>query len=69
MILFDRKRALNQIMGSPERKVEGGEEKNPAHVIAQEAMNALEAKDAKGFAEATHALFMHYEGQSAEPKE
>jgi hypothetical protein len=60
MILFDRKKALNQIMGPPQKKSEGGEV-NPAHEIAKEAIEAVHAKDHEGFANASKALFMHFQ--------
>lgn len=60
MILYDRKKALSQIMGpSPEEEVH----EDPAHAIAKEAIEAVHAKDHEGFANATKALFMHYSGE------
>lgn len=63
MLLFDRKKALNQIMGPhPDHKADGGEvEHGEIHALANEAINAIHSKDAKGFAEATHAMFMHFD--------
>lgn len=61
MILFDRKKALNQIMGPrPDHKSDGGEV-NPAHELAKEAISAVHDKDHEGFANATRALFMHFD--------
>lgn len=60
MILFDRKKALNQIMGpSPDKKQE--EEMDHSHVLAKEAIEAVHAHDHEGFANATKALFMHFD--------
>jgi len=58
MILFDRKKALNQIMGSPHKE---SPQEDPAHTMAKEAIDAVYAKDHVGFANATKALFMHYD--------
>lgn len=63
MILFDRKKALNQILGSP--PVNPEEMPDPLETMAKEAMSAFESKDAKGFAAATHAMFLHFGNQSA----
>jgi hypothetical protein len=59
VILFDRKKALNQIMGPPPGQEPEAED--PAHTIAKEAIDAVHAKDHAGFAAATKALFMHFQ--------
>lgn len=64
MILFDRKKALNQIMGPPPKKAEEAED--PAHTLSKEAIEAVHNRDHEGFANATKALFMHYDGQEDE---
>lgn len=64
MILFDRKKALSQILGPPPKEKE---EVDPAHTLAEEAMKAFEGKDAKGFAEATKAMFLHFSNGQSEP--
>jgi hypothetical protein len=64
MILFDRKKALSQILGPPPEEIR--EEIDPAHALAEEAMRAFEGKDAKGFAEATKAMFLHFSNSGAE---
>lgn len=71
MILFDRKKALNQIMGpSPKDKEEEGKI-DPAHVMAKEAIDAVHNKDHEGFANAARALYMHFgsEGNASEDHE
>lgn len=60
MLLFDRKKALNQIMGPPPDKG-GGEAEDPAHTLSKEAIAAVHAHDHEGFANATKALFQHYQ--------
>ncbi len=61
MILFDRKKAMNQILGPrPDKKSDGGDV-DPAHALAKEAIDAVHAKDHAGFANATRALFMHFD--------
>ena len=61
MMLFDRKKAMNQIMGSsPE---EEGPKEHPAHIAAKEAIDAIHAKDHVGFANATKAMMMAHEGE------
>lgn len=59
MLLFDRKKAMNQIMGPKKEESSGAED--PAHSIAKEAIEAVHAKDHVGFADATKALFMHFD--------
>lgn len=60
MMLFDRKKAMNQIMGPHPDKKSGGGEVDPSHVLAKEAIDAVHAHDHAGFASATKALFMHF---------
>lgn len=61
MIMFDRKKALNQIMGPhPDHKSDGGEV-SPEHALSKEAIEAVHAHDHEGFANATKALFMHFQ--------
>lgn len=71
MMLFDRKRAMNQILGPSEKDTPEAED--PAHMISKEAIAAVHAKDHAGFAAATKALFMHYsqsdEGNASEEQE
>lgn len=58
MILFDRKKALSQIMGPSGNE---GPKEDPAHTISKEAIAAVHAHDHAGFAAATKALFMHFQ--------
>lgn len=62
MILFDRKKALNQIMGPPPDAPMGDHEDvgehEHLHHLAKEAIDAIHAKDHKGFAEAFHAMHL-----------
>lgn len=61
MLLYDKKKTLSQILGPhPEHKAEGGEVHDHAHHLAKEAVEAVHAKDHKGFADAMHAMHMHF---------
>lgn len=62
MLLFDRKKAMNQILGPPPDHKK--EEVNPAHELAKEAIASVHAKDHEGFANATKALFVHFQNDS-----
>lgn len=72
MILFDRKKALNQIMGPSEEKKKT-EMEHPAHIAAKEAIAAVHAHDHEGFANATKALMLAHdeenEGNASEDHE
>ena len=59
MMLFDRKKALNQIIGP--RHDDGVEAEHPAHTMAKEAIAAVHAHDHKGFAEATKAMMQAFQ--------
>lgn len=52
---------MNQIMGPSQHKSEEGKTENPAHVMAKEAISAVHAGDHEGFANATKAMFMHFQ--------
>lgn len=61
MMLFDRKKSLSQIMGPPPDSPTGDNEvdkDNPLHHLAKEAIDAVHAKDHKGFAEAFKAMHL-----------
>ena len=65
-MLFDRKKALNQIMGpSPEKKAEGGEVGVHPHLeaLSKEAIDFVHAKDPEGFAHAMKAMHLHLAGE------
>lgn len=61
MMLFDRKKSLNQIMGAPPKKEE--EHMDPSHALAKEAIEAVHAHDHDGFINASRALFTHFGSQ------
>lgn len=63
MILYDKKKALNQILGPrpEEHKAQGGEVEDHVHTLAKEAVDAVHAKDHKGFADAMHAMHTHFQ--------
>lgn len=62
MVLFDRKKALNQILG-PKEGAEP-EHEDPSHTVAKEAIDAVHAKDHVGFANAMKAMHMHHASES-----
>lgn len=63
MILFDRKKALNQILGDPTEKKAESPKVGGAEAIAKEAVDAVHAKDHKGFADAMKAMHMFHQGE------
>ena len=69
-MLFDKKKALNQVLGMPPGgedaklgKMSDGGEVHP-HLLAsaQEAIDAIHAKDPVGFAHAQKAIHLHLAG-------
>lgn len=63
MLLFDKKRALTQILGDPKKMSEGGESRpsdsdQELHSVASELITAIEAKDAAGVAIALKTFVM-----------
>lgn len=65
MILFDRKKTLNQIMGPPpEKNTEEPAAPEHLHALAKEAIDAVHAKDPIGFIHAQQAIHMHFAGEN-----
>ena len=71
MLLYDRKRTLNQIMGSAEHKAEGGEISS-LHACVEELISAISEKNVDGAVSALKAAFAdmeaepHHEGPHTE---
>ncbi len=63
MLLFDKKRALTQIMGGGS---DGKKEGSDMDAIAQELIDAVNANDPAGVSEALHAAFAKFDSEPHE---
>ena len=66
MILYDKRRALTQILGEDGEPVKKGEEKSSLHACMEEFMHAVKADNVEGMVSAFKACFAECD---AEPHE
>lgn len=69
MMLFDRKKALNQILGEPKKHMAEGGEVSSLQACVEELINAIHEKDVPSATEALKTVFLELDSEPHEEGE